>query len=182
MVNTKPVDTYVSIETGETIDIFEGDSIGVRRKRSLDYLMQMNKAELTLSEEMRLKGFEKFKCFSSFTKLNMDEFALWLNDLTKNEIVLFVQLSEYAQFGSNVLMKKNRKDKIRRDDIVRLSKTGRDATLAALKGLLDKLFLCEATDGEHYQYVMNPHLVFKGRYINQTSLRLFDGFIRRLEK
>lgn len=175
----EPIARIIYTETGEYDDVYEGDYLKHIPKNSREAIASKAFQKLEFESNMDKTGYIKFNA-GKFMKVFTDEFISVMQEMEPNEIALMFILSEYMEVGSNVLVKKNNKSKIRMKDILRISKMSQAATYKAMKGLLDKLLIVQCTDIDgQEQFVLNPYILIKGGWLNKTVKRLFDGYQRR---
>lgn len=165
--------------TGEFIEIKKGDYFKHIPASALSHVRNREINKKRTEENFTNCGLDKFNP-GMFTKIFTSEFEANMPNMTTNEIALMMLLSEYMEVGSNILMKKNHKNKIRMDDIIHISKMSRSIAYKAMQGLIDKILIikCTDTDGKE-QFVMNPYIMLKGGWLNKTIRRLFDGYVRK---
>lgn len=167
--------------TGEYKDVYEGDYFKHIPKGSAEAMANKACKRQEFKVNMDKGGFSEFDA-GKFMKVFTEEFVSVMQDMHPNEIALMFILSEYMEVGSNVLVKKNNKSKVRMKDIVRYSKMSQAATYKAMKGLLEKLLVVQCTDIDgQEQFVVNPYIMIKGGWLNKTIKRLFDGYQRRVK-
>ncbi len=163
-------------QSGIEIPVIDGDYLRYIPKKSKEAIASKAFQKLNREVNMDLSGFGKFDS-GMFMKVFTDEFAAVMKEMQPNEIALMFILSEYMEVGSNVLVKKNNKSKVRMKDVVRYSKMSQATAYKAMKGLLDKLLVIKCTDIDgQEQFVVNPYIMIKGGWLNKTIKRLFDGY------
>lgn len=175
----------VNTNTGEVIELYEGDRLHIVRKNTAEYLKSLRESDKTMEQKMWEKGYVRFEPNEDFTKLFNKEFEAVARELDGNATSLLIMMIPYAGYGSNVLFKKNNRDKVRLNDIVcDISPFSSKTTYKALEELKDKNVIVECSDIDgNRQYVVNPYIYFKGLYINKTVMDLFGGYKKKyLEK
>lgn len=169
----------INSTTGEYLEIKKGDYFKHIPASSLPYVKDREISKKRTEKNFTNSGLDKFNP-GMFTKIFTDEFEANMPNMTTNEIALMMLLSEYMEVGSNVLMKKNYKSKIRMDDIIRISKMSRSIAYKTMQGLIDKMLIVKCTDVDgKEQFVINPYIMLKGGWLNKTIRRLFDGYERK---
>lgn len=169
-------------ETGEYVDVFEGDYLRHIPKDSKEAIASKACKRQEFNVNMDQSGFSKFDA-GKFMKVFTEEFCEVMKEMQPNEIALIFILSEYMEVGSNVLVKKNNKSKVRMKDILRYSKMKPSVAYKAMKGLLDRLLIVQCTDIDgQEQFVINPYIMIKGGWLNKTVKRLFDGYVRKTKE
>jgi hypothetical protein len=175
----QPIVRYIDTNTGIYRDVYEGDYFKHIPKGSAEAIASKAFQKLNSEVNMDLSGLGKFNA-GMFMKVFTDEFAAVMKEMQPNEIALMFILSEYMEVGSNVLVKKNNKSKVRMKDVIRYSKMSQATAYKAVKGLLDKLLIIKCTDIDgQEQFVVNPYIMIKGGWLNKTIKRLFEGYQRR---
>lgn len=177
---------YVDLETGElkegylVEDVLEHESIRRVTRQTLEYLQYKDERFFTRYEQMLVDGYVPFQPKKSFVKLYSNEFFAISKELKASEISFLFKLVEHIAIGSNILYRKDKKKKLKRKDIEKLSGLSRSEFYKTLKHFKDELFLCECSDlNGSKQYVLNPYIAFNGRYINKTIKDMFNNYKRR---
>lgn len=145
----------VNLDTGVIIDeLHEGDR--VVRAKSIEYYKEVcNRPHRT------------------FSKVDIKEGALLIQELTSNERSMLFLLQYYVAYES-CLIRKNNGD-MTFNDIVELSGWSRSTTNKTLDALIEKNILYKGKNGRNVQYFLNPWVVHKGTY-NKTLVEMFKNY------
>jgi len=147
----------INLETGELTDALEeGDSI----------LRNGSKEHLKSRSTIPMK---------SFVKLNSDELARVMPELTTNERAVFITMIPYVSYMSCCLTYKNGVN-IELEDIAKLSFSSRATTIKAVESLVKKNIFYKGKNGKGNQYFVNPWLVNKGMTIDSVLKEMFKHY------
>jgi len=168
-------------ETGETKYVPEGTKIKLVTPSTIEYLQTLSEYQKTGEQRLYEKGFVPFKPSKNHVKVFTKEFKLISEELSGGGVALLMLLMPYARMGSNILFTLNEKYKVDRNYIMaNISPFGRNKTLDIINELKRLVVIVEASDmGNTKQYVINPYIYFKGKYINKTILGLFNKYKKR---
>ena len=182
MTGRETVAKIIYTGTGELVEVLDGDYLRHIPQDSREAISSKAFHRQDFKVNMDKSGYALFDA-GVFMKVFTEEFISVMREMESNEIALMFILSEYMEVGSNILVKKNNKSKVRMKDIVRYSKMPQNAAYKAMKGLLDKLLIIKCTDiNGQEQFVINPYIMVKGGWLNKTIKRLFDGYQHRAKK
>jgi len=150
----------IDLDTGEIKqEIHDGDSVRIIRKSSKDSYKEFKE---------RSKG-------RNFTKIDVNESRLLLEELSPNERSLLFILQLYVSYESCLIKYPNGKD-ISFSDIVDISKWSRNTTKEALDLLIKKNIIYKGKNGHNVQYYMNPWVISKGSLVNETLFEMFKNY------
>ena len=170
-----------NIETGEIIVPKAGQKVQIVDARTEEYLKSLSDWKQKKEKVMYDKNYVSFEPNEHFTKVFDKEFEAVSKEMSGTAMTTLMLLLPYARLGSNVLFTLNNKNKIDKKYILdRISPYSYHTTVNALNELIDLVAIIEASDEDNNsQYIINPYIYFKGKYINKTILDLFSNYKRR---
>jgi len=121
----------------------------------------------------------EWKRNESFIKLYPEyaqRIALILNE---SELKIMFSVIQYVDYKSCMLMFGKRP--LKNSDIEQITKLSHRAVSFATDGLVKKKIFARVKVGLAFQYIANPYLFIKGKYINETLIAMFKNYDKYLD-
>jgi len=171
----------INYATGEVTFVPEGSRIEIVTPNTMEYLKTLSDYQKSGEQKLIEKGYVPFRPDKNHVKVFTREFNAINDELSSGAVALLMLLMPYARMGSNVLFSLNNKIKLNQEYIIdNISPFSRQKTIEVMQEMKRLVVVVEASDmGRSKQYVMNPYIYFKGKYINKTILDLFSRYKKR---
>lgn len=148
-------------DTGEavkTIDIQEGDSIRVIKGEQVEYM----------AETVELP-------FSSFVKLNIEEFQVLCHELSASDTKFLISVLPYLSYKDNCL-KNRRGEPMNGADLVRALGVSRSNVERCLTSLIEQDIIVQSKNSRERQLFVNPWIAGRGNRCNKVLATMFRNY------
>jgi predicted transcriptional regulator len=117
-----------------------------------------------------------------YVKMFRKQFASLALELSSSEFAITIILTEYISYETG-LIKKHSGTPIDMQDIEEFTGFSKKTVIKAMQKLLSKKIVFRGRTGnsenDPYQFYANPHIFFRGRYINPTLIAMFKDYKRK---
>jgi predicted transcriptional regulator len=117
-----------------------------------------------------------------YVKMFRKQFASLALELSSSEFAITIILTEYISYETG-LIKKHSGTPIDMQDIEELTGFSKKTVIKAMQKLLSKKIVFRGrtgnTENDPYQFYANPHIFFRGRYINSTLIAMFKDYKKK---
>jgi predicted transcriptional regulator len=117
-----------------------------------------------------------------YVKMFRKQFASLALELSSSEFAITIILTEYISYETG-LIKKHSGTPIDMQDIEELTGFSKKTVIKAMQKLLSKKIVFRGrtgnTENDPYQFYANPHIFFRGRYINPTLIAMFKDYKKK---
>lgn len=112
------------------------------------------------------------------------EYAKTAYGISKNEISFLCLFERFLLWEWNLIVDPDNENKpMTQSMIAEKFDIDRKTACRALRSLVDKHMLCEIPIGRDIYYIMNPHIMFIGKYVHKDLPKLFasSGYLSQIE-
>lgn len=117
-----------------------------------------------------------------YVKMFKKQFSSLAFELSPSELIIALILTEYISYETG-LIKKRSGAPITMQDIEELTGFSKKTVIKSMQKLISKKILFRGRTGnsenDPYQFYANPHIFFRGRYINPTLIAMFKDYKKK---
>lgn len=135
-------------------------------------------------EEQSSDQVEKIKWNENepYIKMFKKQFSSLAFELSASELIIALALTEYISYETG-LIKKPSGAPITMQDIEEITGFSKKTVIKSMQKLVSKKILFRGRTGnsenDPYQFYANPHIFFRGRYINPTLIAMFKDYKKK---
>jgi predicted transcriptional regulator len=117
-----------------------------------------------------------------YVKMFRKQFASMALELSSSEMAIAIILTEFISYETG-LIKKRGGDPLDMQEVEELTGFSKKTVIKAMQKLLSKKIIFRGRTGnsenDPYQFYANPHIFFRGRYINPTLIAMFKDYKKK---